>query len=197
MTTVDLTRSTGGGSAGGERPVLPADNYRMKIIDVAWRENTLEKPLADGTYPLNLSITWEVSGLTEDQQDAMEEAGEEWMGVRVWQDHNPWYGDVKAGGPSKFKAFLNKLVDAGHLPGFNPNDFDTGQLLNIEMKCLLKVHIRTMGANVGKPINKVVDISPLRSPKGKGANVTVKPEKAAKNAPQPVAEDGEGGDIPF
>lgn len=195
MTTLNLTKGSGTSSVG-ERPVLPADNYRMKVIDAAMRENKLEKPYADGTYPLNISLTWEVSALTEEQQDLQDEAGEEWVGVRVWQDHNPYYGDVKAGGPSKFKAFIDALRAAGHLPTFNPEDFDIGELIDIEMKCLLKVHIRTMGANVGKPVNKVVDVSPLRAPKGKGANVAQRQPAAPKNTPEPVGEITDG-EIPF
>ena len=199
VTTLNLTKGSGNGASTGERPVLPADNYRMKIVDVAMRENKLEKPYADGTYPMNISLTWEVTHLTEDQLDLQAEAGEEWIGVRVWQDHNPYYGDVKAGGPSKFKAFIDSLRAAGHLPNFDPSDFDIGELLDIEMKCLLKVHVRTMGANVGKPVNKVVDVSPLRAPRGKGQNVTVKQPTTPRNVPEPVAAgdivDGDG--IPF
>lgn len=195
MTKLDLTQGHGGSSAG-ERPVLPADNYRMRIVDAVMRENKLEKPYADGSYPLNISLTWEVTALTEEQHDVAEERGEEWIGVRVWQDLNPYYGDVKDGGPSKFKAFVDKIRGAGHLPAFDPKDFDIGELIGIEMKCLLKEHIRTMGANVGKPINKVVDVSALRAPRGQGANVSVKQPaapRAAVNTPVAVAD----GDIPF
>jgi hypothetical protein len=195
VTTLNLTKGSGNAPTG-ERPVLPADNYRMKIVDAAMRENKLEKPYADGTYPLNISLTWEVSALTEEQQDAADEAGEEWVGVRVWQDHNPYYGDVKAGGPSKFKAFIDNLRTAGHLPDFNPEDFDIGELVGIEMKCLLKVHVRTMGQNAGKPVNKVVDVSPLRAPRGKGANVAQRPAPAPRNVPDPVGEMTDG-EIPF
>jgi hypothetical protein len=199
VTTLNLTKGSGNGGSSGERPVLPADNYRMKIVDAAMRENKLEKPYADGTYPMNISLTWEVTHLTEDQLDLQAEAGEEWIGVRVWQDHNPYYGDVKAGGPSKFKAFIDALRAAGHLPNFDPSDFDIGELLEIEMKCLLKVHIRTMGANVGKPVNKVVDVSPLRAPKGKGQNVAVKQPAAPRvnNTPEPMTEEMADADVPF
>lgn len=166
--TLDLTAGKSGASSG-ERPVLPGDNYRMKIVDVAMRENRLEKPAADGTFPLQVSITWEISGLTDDQREAQDEAGEDWSDVRVWQDVTPWYGDTKSGSPSKFKALLDAIREAGYLPNFVPSEFDIGALMGVEMKVMLKVHIRTQGANTGKPINRVVSVAPLKKKKAAAA----------------------------
>jgi hypothetical protein len=171
MTVLDLTKSNGSSAMGGERPVLPADNYRMKIVAAEMRENKLEKPDENGVFPQSLSITWEVTALTDEQQETADEREEEWTGVRVWQDFNPYYKITRAGTPSKFKAFIDVLVDQGLIPDFNPVMFNTDSLIGIEQKVLLRVHIRTQGANIGKPINKVVEVGPLkRKPAAKAAS---------------------------
>jgi len=171
-------RSSGGSTMSGERPILPTDIYRMKIIECGIEENKLDAPNKDGSFKKQIVITWEMAALTEEQQEIADERGEDWSEVRVWQRMNPYYGDVKDGGPSKFKAFIDKLRAAGYLPGFDLDAFDTDSLVGAEMRVSVSEYLKTMGPNVGKPGNKVLDVTPLRQ---KGT-----PKQAPRNVPQPI-----------
>lgn len=161
MPIINLNERNGGGSSES-RPVLPTDIYRMKIVECGIEDNTLEKPNKDGKFKKQLVVTWEVTALTDEQAEVAEERGETWLGVRVWQRSGLYYGDVKDGGPSKFKAFIDKLRKAGYLSNFDLDAFDTDALVDIEMKVSISEYTKTMGANAGKPGNKVTDVTALR-----------------------------------
>jgi len=126
-------------------------------------------------------LTLEITTLTEEQQEAADEAGEEWDTVRIWHRFKPYYGTVKAGGPSKFKEFLDNLVEWGLLPRLNLDAFDVESLVGIELRCSVLQYLKTMGENAGKPGNKITAFAPVRRASKK------------KNAPEPV--DAE--DLPF
>lgn len=169
-----------------ERPVLPTDIYRMRVVECEIGDNPFENN-KDGTPKKQLNLTWEVTALTEEQQEIADERGEEWVGVRVWQHSGLYYGDVKAGGPSKFKAFIEKVRSAGYLPNFDLDAFDTDELVGVEMKVSISEYIKQQGENAGKPGNKVLDVTALRQ---KG---TPKVKQAPRNVPQAIEES----DIPF
>lgn len=171
MTNVINLNERAKNGTGEERPILPTDSYRMKVIDAKIEENNLAKPNRDGSKPLDVVITWEITVLTDEQREVAEERGEDWDTVRVWQRLNPYYGDVKDGGPSKFKAFIDLLRKQGHLQNFSLEAFDVETLVGIEQKVSVLEHIKTMGPNAGKPGNKVAGVAPLRK---------------ARNTPQPV-----------
>lgn len=168
MGTVSL--SGGGSSTTTDRPILPTDMYRMKCIEAEIKDNTFEKPNKDGTQPQKLSTVWEITTLTEEQAEAAEEAGETWVGVRMWKDFAPYYGDVKDGGPSKLKEFIDSLGAQGHLEGFDPDSFDLEKLVGIEQKVSVLNYTKTMGPNTGSQGNKIVGFAALKPKKnGKAA----------------------------
>ena len=177
-----------GGSNGEARPVLPTDIYRMKILESKMEDDTFAKPGPDGFLPQKIALTFEVTALTEEQQDAAAEAGEDWDTVRIWHRFNPYYGTVKAGGPSKFKEFIDNLVSWGLLKGLDLNAFDVEALAGIELKCSVSQYTKTMGENAGKPGNKITAFSAVRKP---AANRKNAPEPVTVDQPQSVDEDAD------
>lgn len=190
MTTMDLTKRTGGAGTGEARAVLPTDTYRMRCLEAKLEDDTFAKPGPDGALPQKIALTFEMAILTDEQHEIAEERGEEWDKVRIWHRFNPYYGDVRAGGPSKFKEFLDNLVAWGLLPNLNLEAFDPSVFEGIELKCSVIEYTKTMGENAGKPGNKITGFAAVRTP------------KKGKNAPQPVeaapvATEMETEDLPF
>jgi hypothetical protein len=160
-----------------DRPILPTDIYRMKCVEADLKDDSFAKPNKDGSQPQKFSTVWEVISLTEEQQEIADELDQEWPGVRIWKDFAPYYGDVKAGGPSKFKAFIDSLREQGLLPGFDEEAFDLGSLLGIEQRATVERYTKTMGENAGKPGNKITAFAAVKR---------TKPTK--KNVPERVEE---------
>lgn len=175
------TQARRGGSASGEMELLETDVYRMKIARAVIEENQYADPLADGTKPDQLVLTWEVTEPIGEQDDEV-------VGLAVWQRINPYYGPVRDGGVSKFKAFIDSLAEQGLLKDFNPAEFDTDDLVGLEQRVSVENYIKSQGPNTGKPGNKVVAILPLSRKK---ANKP--PVATGKNAPKPIEDD----DMPF
>lgn len=167
MAVVNLQQRTGG--TGGDFELLESDVYRMKVADVKLEEDQFADASPDGTRPVKVVIRWEVTEAGEDQDDDI-------VGRAVWQRFNPYYGDVRDGGPSKFKAFIDGLREQDLLPAFDPAAFDTAVLVGVEQKVSVEKYIKTMGKNAGQPGNKVVSVMPLRrAKKAKAASVVAKP----------------------
>lgn len=175
------TQERRGGGGTGDFKLLDTDVYRMKIADATLEEDQFAEPLNDGTKPIRLVLRWEVTETSDDQD-------EELTGCAVWQRFNPWYGAVRDGGVSKFKSFIDALREQGHFPGFDPNAFNTDDLVGIEQRVSVEKYTKTMGPNAGKPGNKVVGVLPLKRSK---AAKTAEP----KNVPQPVGRGAESVDI--
>lgn len=191
---MDLTKRTGGGTSEA-RAILPTDTYRMKCLEAKLEDDTFAKPGPDGALPQKVALTFEMSILTDEQQEIAEERDEDWSTVRIWHRFNPYYGDVRAGGPSKFKEFLDNLVSWGLLPSLNLEAFDPGIIQGVELKCSVVQYTKTMGENAGKPGNKIAAFAAVRNGK-----------KVARNVPQPVtsaeeikpaATEMETEDLPF
>jgi hypothetical protein len=189
-TVLNLNARTPGGGSGEARPVLPTDVYRMKIMDAKIEDDKWAKPNKDGVLPIKLALTFEITTLTEEQQEAAAEEDQDWDTVRIWHRFNPFYGDVKAGGPSKFKAFIDDLVKWGLLNIPDMNTFDVETLVGIELKCSVAEYTKTMGDNAGQPGNKITAFAPIRKA-SKGKNV---PQPVTVDAP---AGDGENDDLPL
>lgn len=160
------TNLTGGASGTTiDRAVIPTDMYRMRCVEAEIKDNTFEKPNKDGTLPQKLATVWEITSLTEEQAESAADAAEVWIGVRIWKDFAPYYGDVKDGGPSKLKEFIDSLRTQGYLANFDPNDFDPNVLVGIEQKVSVLSYIKTMGPNTGQPGNKIAGFAALRAKK--------------------------------
>jgi hypothetical protein len=180
MPVINTQSRQGGGS--GDFKLLETDVYRCKIVSATIEEDQYAEPLNDGTKPLRLVLRWEVSEVSEEQD-------EEAVGCAVWQRLNPWYGTTRDGGPSRFKAFIDGLREQNMLSVFDPNAFDIDALVGIEQRVNVEKYAKTMGPNAGKPGNKVVAVMPLRRPK--------KEAKPTKNVPVAVSATVEEEDLPF
>jgi hypothetical protein len=181
MAIID-TKGKGGGGSGGDFKLLETDVYRAKIMAATLEEDQFADANRDGNKPVKLVLRWEVTQAGEEQE-------EDCVGCAVWQRFNPFYGTVREGGPSKFMAFIDALREQGYLEGFDPAIFDTDILEGIEQRVSVEKYTKTMGANAGKPGNKIVGVLPLRRAKG---------VKAPKNAPEPVAAGAvEDDGLPF
>lgn len=172
MTTLNLTQRTGGGSGTSQAQViLPTDTYRMKCLESKLEDDQFAKPNPDGSLPQKIVLTFEMSSLTQEQQEAMEEADEDWTTVRLWHRFNPYYGDIRAGGPSKFKEFLDNLVAWGMIPALNLEAFDPAVIVGAELKCSVVQYTKTMGENAGKPGNKITGFASARGARKRNAAV--------------------------
>jgi hypothetical protein len=150
------------GGAIGEFKLLDTDVYRAKIAEAKIEEDRFGEPQSDGSLPLQLVVRWEVTEVTDEQD-------EEAIGCAVWQRINPWYGVTRAGPPSKFKAFIDALREQGLIPDFDPIAFDPGILDGIEQRISVEKYLKGKGANAGQPGNKVTAVLPLRAKKTKRA----------------------------
>lgn len=182
----NLTKGSSGGTSNEDRPILPTDIYRVKCTESEMEDDTFAKPDKNGQLPQKIKTTWEVTRLTPEQDEAAEERGEEWVGVHVWHRFNPYYGTVKAGGPSKFMEFIDLVRAQGGLPHFDPEDFDITDLVDIELKASIAEYTKTMGENAGKPGNKITAWAALK-PAKKGA--TSAPAASTASAPKNPASE--------
>lgn len=160
---------------GGEKTYepLPADIYHMRVRDADVTESAF-KDAKTGETQYQLALTWEISRLTAEQQEA-EVDDSRW--VRQWL--SLYYGDTKSG-PSKLKAFVDSLQSQGLLEEFDASsgEIDSDWFVGIEQRVTLDVK----GA-----YNNVVMIS---RPKKTAAKPTPTPPAPApkKNAPVRVEQ---------
>jgi hypothetical protein len=164
MAVINLNQKTSGGSSA-TFVLVPTDTYRVKCVEADLEDDTFAKPNKDGSLPKKIKTVWEVTTLTEEQEELAEEAGEEWVGARIWHRFNPFYGDVRDGGPSKFKEFIDNLSAQGLLPNLDLDSFDLDTLVGIEQKASILHYTKTMGTNAGQPGNKIAGFSSVRPPK--------------------------------
>lgn len=176
-----INTQQGKGNGSGDFRLLDTDVYRMKIASATLEEDQFAEPNADGARPVKLVLRWEVTEASDDQDSEVE-------GCAVWQRLNPYYGTVREGGPSKFKAFIDALREQGLLDAFDPSAFDTDDLEGIEQRVSIEKYLKTMGANAGKPGNKVVGVLPIKR---------AKPAKPARNTPVTAGHGVDVEDLPF
>lgn len=177
------TQGRGNGTSATDDVILPTDVYRMKIAWADIEEDRFAEPNKDGTKPEKLVMRWEVSALTPEQQE--QDDADDLLKGKVWQRINPYYGPVKDGGVSKFKAFIDSLVEQGFLEDFDPTEFDTEDLVELEQRVSVEHYIKGQGPNAGQPGNKVVSVMPLKR------------KKTAEKAPAKKKTIEEDEDLPF
>jgi hypothetical protein len=166
--------------------VLPTDIYVMTIAEAAMEDDKFAEVDREGNAPQKLVLKWETSKLTAEQQEAG--IG---MGEPVWHRFNPYYGTVKAGGPSKFKAFVDSLIEQKLLPArFTPADF-----VGIVQRVSVEEYTKTMGANVGKPGNRITAVAPLQ-PVRRAQRPMVQPASTPTVTTLPT-EGQDADDLPF
>lgn len=186
MPVINTQKSKGGNGGGnGTMTLLETDVYRMQIKRAVIEEDQFAEALADGKRPEKLVLTWEVSSVTEEQDEGC-------VGLAVWQRFNPYYGPVRDGGVSKFKAFIDSLREQGFLPDFDANMFDTDSLIGIEQRVSVEKYIKEMGVNKGSPGNRIASILPLKRKAQAAKPATAAPAK--RNVPVAV-EGGEDDEI--
>ena len=195
MTTMDLTKPAPRSNSDQDRPVLPTDSYRMRIMDAKLEDDTFAKPNSDGSMPQKFVLTFEMTTLTEEQQEAAADLDQDWSEVRIWHRFNPYYGPVREGGPSKFKEFLDNLI-AWNLVRVDLTAFDITSLVGIELKCAVINYKKTMGANKDKPGNKITGFAPIRAKGAKAPRNVPQPASVAETAPA-AADDDPDEDLPF
>lgn len=179
MATLNLKAHSNG--SRGTFSLLETDVYRMKIARASIEADQFAEARKDGTQPEKLVLCWEVTEASPEQDDSV-------VGLSVWQRINPYYGTVREGGVSKFKAFLDSLEDQGLLT-IDLENFDTDSLIGVEQRISVEKYIKTMGANAGQPGNRVATILPLRRRKA--------PAKAAPTKNVAVAVDDTDGEDLF
>jgi hypothetical protein len=185
--------NTGGGAGDGQSyEAFPADTYFCEIKS-ADLELSKFKDDKTGEDKYQIAIVWEVYQLTEDQEAEGLTTGK-WF--RQW--FSPYYGETK-NGPSLFKAFIDALRAQGHLDGFDPNDFDTDDLIGIKQK----VTVTEKPKADGTMTNKVTGVSPLKPQRRQAAQPAPAAKPAApaaparRNVPQPVAVGADDGEELF
>lgn len=166
-------------SKSGNFITLETDVYRAKITKAAIEENQYGEPDDNGKRPDQLVLTWEITEPIGEQDDEV-------IGQAVWQRMNPYYGPIRDGGSSKFKLFLDSLVEQG-LIELDLNDFDTDELVGIEQRISVEKYKKSQGPNAGQLGNKVVGVLPLARKK----KIT-QASPAKKNAPVAVGADDDG-----
>lgn len=154
------TQERRGGAQSGDFKLLNTDVYRAKIAEAKIEEDRFGEPQSDGSLPLQLVVRWEVTEVTDEQDD-------ECVGCAVWQRINPWYGITRAGPPSKFKTFIDALREQGLVADFDPTAFDPSILDGIEQRISVEKYTKGKGQNAGQPGNKVTAVLPLRTKKAK------------------------------
>ena len=153
---------TGGAT---EYAPLPADIYYMRVRAADITPSQFKDKNGDEQY--QLSLTWEISRLTKEQED---EEIDESRWVRQWL--SLYYGETK-NGASKLKAFIDSLQGQGLLTEFDPavGEIDSDWFIGIEQRVTL---------DVKGQYNNVVMVAPLKSKKAAPA--------LPKNAPQRVEQ---------
>ncbi len=177
MAQVDTTKPQE--AAGEQYDILPTDVYVMKIAESKREEDTFNTN-KDGSHPIKLLIVWELERLTDEQDENIA------IGTRVYQRLNPWYGITRDGAPSKYKTFVDNLIQQGLV---EPLFDDETDLVGIVQRVSVEQYTKTMGTNKGQPGNRVVSVMPLR-----GKKATQPPRRTAvATTPAPQTDDDELG----
>ena len=188
MATINPTQSQRPRSAETFE-LLPTGMYRVEIKRASIEPNTYAEPLPDGSYPEQLVLLFEVFSATEDQDEGV-------VGLATWARMEPWYGSTKKG-DSKFKLLIDALLEQESI-AWDPENFDTDDLIGQKLRVMVELYKKTMGPNIGQPGNKVTaftTLKPKKPVKPAAAAPAAKPAaRGGRNAPVAVAEDGEDGD---
>ena len=158
--------------------ILESDTYRMQIKRATIELDTYAEPRKDGSQPEKLVLCWEVTAASDEQDESV-------IGASVWQRMAPYYGDVREGGPSRFKEFIDSLVAQGLIELDIEAGLDPEDLVGIEQRVTVEKRVKTMGANKGQYGNRVAAVLPLKARRKATAPAT--PAKPIRNAPQSVA----------
>lgn len=163
-------------SEATEFEAYPADTYYARIREADIVESKFKDK--DGNAQFQIALTWEVTRLTVEQQEAELEPGK-WF--RQWISF--YYGQTK-NGPSKLKIFIDNLQAQGLLEEFDPTSkiIDTDWFIGIEQR---------VGVDLKNGYNNVVTVAP---PKVKKAAAPV--PAPAKNAPRRIEQAPVKGGAP-
>jgi hypothetical protein len=134
--------------------VLPTDSYIMKVVEAGLEDNRFGTPDRDGNLPKQVVLTWELSKLSAEQEEAGITLGE-----KVRQYINAYYGVKKDGTPSAFMALVQSLVEQQMLP---EGEFDVEDFIGITQRIAVLEYTKEKGENAGSQGNKVTAVNPLK-----------------------------------
>lgn len=176
---------------GGSKPesyqALPTDFYVMQIRRVTLEDDQYADPNRDGSQPQQIVVNWEMHSLTPEQEQAGVTMAE---GVREY--YKPYYGPLKAGGPSRFQEFIDTIRGLGYLADFDIDDFDTDSLVGIVARLNVVEYTKSKGKYAGEKGNRVAAHLPVQR---LGSSPRLIP--ARRNVPVAVNTNDPDLDIPF
>ena len=146
MATLDLTQPTrsGGSTNSEDRPILPNDNYRMRIIESKIEDDMFDKD-KDGTPRKKLVLTFEMNELTPAQQRApprrpIRTGARSACGTASTRCILCW---SRLAGRASSKSSFDNLAE-WKLLDLNLAAFNTDPLVGIELMCMVVRHTKTM-----------------------------------------------------
>lgn len=142
---------------------LATGQYLMKIAEAKIAPSPFEND--DGEKPDELTIVWQLADWNEEYAEAGYQSGQ-----KVFQRFNPWYGESRKG-PSKFKQFIDPLIQEGLIPPeFEVAQDDLpanqGDLIGLTRRVMVEHYTKSMGVNKGQPGNRVLAVTSLPRAKG-------------------------------
>ncbi len=142
---------------------LESDTYRVKCVGARVAPSKFADDTT-GEYREELTLVWElVEPVTHPDEPTKKYSD------RLYQHMSTFWGNTKAGTPSKYTAFFqqlaaeNLLKDECWIAGAGEAD-NQGDLINLERRVLVQKYQKTMGPNAGQWGNKIVDVLPLKRP---------------------------------
>lgn len=159
MPTIDTTKPQESDTSTSYAP-LETDAYLMKITSAQIAPSMYEDDR--GQKPLEVTVVFELlDELTHP------DAGMKYKDRQFWR-MKYFYGDLRSGGPSKFKAFIDGLLAEGKISNEvyiagETDDPKQGDLIGIQRRVMIEKYTITQGKNAGQLGNKVLAVTAPKS----------------------------------
>jgi hypothetical protein len=166
MPTIDTTKQQETDTTTTYAP-LETDAYLMKITSAQIAPSMYENDR--GEKPEEVTIVFELL-----EEVTHPDPNMKYKDRQYWRMKN-FYGDLRSGGPSKLKAFIDGLIAEGKINSevFIAGETDdpaVGDLIGIQRRVMIEKYTIGQGTNAGKPGNKVLAVT---APKNTGTPFAV------------------------